>query len=63
MDRIRKFLSDTSAATSVEYAVMLALILIAVIGAVPHWAKHRQQLQQHELEDAGRRLWDLSQVR
>ena len=34
MNRIRQFLSDTSAATSVEYAVMLALILIAVIGAV-----------------------------
>ncbi len=34
MNRIRQFLNDTSAATSVEYAVMLALILIAVIGAV-----------------------------
>jgi pilus assembly protein Flp/PilA len=34
MDRIRKFLSDDSAATAVEYAVMLALIIVAVIGAV-----------------------------
>jgi pilus assembly protein Flp/PilA len=34
MDRIRQFLSDDSAATAVEYAVMLALILMAVIGAV-----------------------------
>jgi pilus assembly protein Flp/PilA len=34
MDRIRQFLSDETAATAVEYAVMLALILMAVIGAV-----------------------------
>ena len=34
LTRIRRFLSDSSAATSVEYAVMLALILMAVIGAV-----------------------------
>ena len=34
MNRIRRFLSDDSAATAVEYAVMLALIIMAVIGAV-----------------------------
>ena len=34
MSRIRRFLNDSRAATSVEYAVMLALILMAVIGAV-----------------------------
>ena len=34
MSRIRRFLNDTNAATSVEYAVMLALILMAVIGTV-----------------------------
>jgi len=34
MARIRRFLNDSTAATSVEYAVMLALILMAVIGAV-----------------------------
>ena len=34
MSRLRRFLSDTTAATSVEYAVLLALILMAVFGAV-----------------------------
>jgi pilus assembly protein Flp/PilA len=34
MNGIRQFLSDETAATAVEYAVMLALILMAVIGAV-----------------------------
>jgi Flp pilus assembly pilin Flp len=34
MSRLRRFLSDTSAATAVEYAVLLALIVMAVTGAV-----------------------------
>ncbi len=31
---IRRFLKDTEAATAVEYAVMLALILMSVITAI-----------------------------
>ncbi|MGW8257871.1 MAG: Flp family type IVb pilin [Thermoguttaceae bacterium] len=34
MSPINKFLHEEQAATSVEYAVMLALILIAIIGAI-----------------------------
>jgi pilus assembly protein Flp/PilA len=34
MSCIRRFLNDSQAATAVEYAVMLAMILMAVIGAV-----------------------------
>jgi pilus assembly protein Flp/PilA len=34
MSRIRRFLNDSSAATTVEYAVMLALILVAILGSV-----------------------------
>jgi Flp pilus assembly pilin Flp len=34
MSRIRQFLNDSTAVTSVEYAVMLSLILMAVFGAV-----------------------------
>ena len=40
MSRIREFLSDTQAATAVEYAVMLALVLMAVIGAVAMLAQN-----------------------
>jgi Flp pilus assembly pilin Flp len=40
LTRIRRFLNDSSAATSVEYAVMLALILMAVIGAVATLGNH-----------------------
>ncbi len=32
--RIRRFLEDEQGPTAVEYAVMLALVLVAVIGAV-----------------------------
>jgi pilus assembly protein Flp/PilA len=32
--RFQRFLANDEAATAVEYAVMLALILIAVLGAV-----------------------------
>lgn len=34
MKSIRTFLCDETAATAVEYAVMLTFILVAVIGAV-----------------------------
>ncbi len=34
MNRLARLLIDDSAATAVEYAVMLALIIIAIIGAV-----------------------------
>ena len=34
MPRIFKFLHEEEAATAVEYAVMLALILLATIGAI-----------------------------
>lgn len=34
MSRIRRFLKSESAATAVEYAVMLALILLACLGAI-----------------------------
>jgi Flp pilus assembly pilin Flp len=34
MARLRRFLLDSEAATAVEYAVMLALILIAVISSI-----------------------------
>jgi Flp pilus assembly pilin Flp len=34
MKRLLCFLRDEDAATAVEYAVMLALILLAVIGAI-----------------------------
>jgi pilus assembly protein Flp/PilA len=34
MWRIIRFLRDEEAATAVEYAVMLAMIIIAIIGAI-----------------------------
>ena len=34
MQLIRSFFSEDEAATAVEYAVMLALILVAVVGAI-----------------------------
>lgn len=34
MTQIRKFLWDEEAATAVEYAVMLGLILLAIIGTI-----------------------------
>ncbi len=34
MKRIRKFLASEDGPTAVEYAVMLALIIIACVGAV-----------------------------
>ncbi|MEX2120810.1 MAG: Flp family type IVb pilin [Pirellulales bacterium] len=34
MESIKRFLQGSEAATAVEYAVMLALILIAVIGSI-----------------------------
>ncbi|MEX0611003.1 MAG: Flp family type IVb pilin [Pirellulales bacterium] len=34
MESIKRFLRGSEAATAVEYAVMLALILIAVIGSI-----------------------------
>ncbi|MDA0660211.1 MAG: Flp family type IVb pilin [Planctomycetota bacterium] len=34
MSQFRKFLSEDDAATAVEYAVMLGLILLAIIGTI-----------------------------
>ncbi|MEW4490120.1 Flp/Fap pilin component [Thalassoglobus neptunius] len=52
---IRKFLADESGPTSVEYAVMLALILAVCIGAVRAlgdgqtgmWGKNLSELERH----------------
>ncbi|MGC4001921.1 MAG: Flp family type IVb pilin [Pirellulales bacterium] len=52
-DSIKKFLRDDDGTTSVEYAVMLAMILIAVIAAIGTvgtqtggmWGKNQSQLQ------------------
>ena len=34
LDRICKILRDEEAATAVEYAVMLAMVLLAILGAI-----------------------------
>lgn len=55
MTRIRKFLCETEAATAVEYAVMLAMILmacfatIAVLGTTTRdsWTNTNSQLNSH----------------
>ena len=40
MKRIRKFLVSEDGPTAVEYAVMLALIIIVCVGAVEHLGEH-----------------------
>lgn len=50
---LRRFLNDETAATAVEYSVMLALILLAVIGTIKAfggaantmWGSHYDQLK------------------
>ena len=50
---LRRFLNDETAATAVEYSVMLALILLAVIGTIKAfggaantmWGSHYNQLK------------------
>jgi len=53
MRRLRNFLQGEEAATAVEYAVMLAMILLAAVGAVASvgtqaanmWSDNEQGLQ------------------
>ncbi len=40
MKRIRKFLASEDGPTAVEYAVMLALIIVVCVGAVEHLGEH-----------------------
>jgi Flp pilus assembly pilin Flp len=55
MNAFRSFFRDETAATAVEYSVMLALILLAVIGTIKAfggaqssmWGSHYNQLKAH----------------
>ena len=40
MKRIRKFLASEDGPTAVEYAVMLALIIIVCVGGIEHLGRH-----------------------
>lgn len=56
MNRVSQFLQDDSAATAVEYAVMLALILLACIGAITTFGTgqgSKWSLIDTKLDDAG----------